>query len=570
MIVLGINAYHGDASAALFRDGQLLAAVEEERFTRVKHAAGFPSHAVRWCLESNGVDAAEIDHVAIARKRSAHIARKALWAMRLPHLALGRSRAWKRFGDIRDYVAHSLGVPTADLGAELHYVEHHVAHAASSFYSSPFEEAAVLSLDGLGDFSSMLWGSGRGTDLDVEGYVFFPHSLGFYYSAITQYLGMWKYGDEYKAMGLASYGKPVYDDEFSRIVRLGRGMDFKLGLSYFTHHRDGVEMTFGDGEPSVGRLFSDRLERDLGPARESGAPVESRHQDIAASLQRRLEDVVLTLIDRLHAETGLKRLCYAGGVAFNCVANGKVRDRTPFEDVYIHPAAGDAGLAVGAAQYVYHQVLGHPRAPAIEHAYWGPEDTPDRLREALDRAGVSYREPEGASLAEETAKRIADGKIVGWYQGRSEWGPRALGNRSIVVDPRRADMKDTLNRRIKHRETFRPFAPSILEERVGDWFESDAPSPFMLMAYPVREEKRELIPAPTHVDGTGRLQTVSRAANPLYHELISAFDRLTGVPVVLNTSFNESEPIVNTPEQALDCFSRTGMDTLVLGPFLVE
>ena len=304
MIVLGINAYHGDASAALFRDGQLLAAVEEERFTRVKHAAGFPSHAVRWCLESNGVDAAEVDHVAIARKRSAHLARKALWALRLPHLALGRSRAWKRFGDIRDYVAHSLGVPTADLGAELHYVEHHVAHAASSFYSSPFEEAAVLSLDGLGDFSSMLWGSGRGTDLDVEGYVFFPHSLGFYYSAITQYLGMWKYGDEYKAMGLASYGKPVYDDEFNRIVRLGRGMDFKLGLSYFTHHRDGVEMTFDDGEPSVGRLFSDRLERDLGPARESGAPVESRHQDIAASLQRRLEDVVLTLIDRLHAETG--------------------------------------------------------------------------------------------------------------------------------------------------------------------------------------------------------------------------------------------------------------------------
>ena len=465
MIVLGINAYHGDASAALFRDGQLLAAVEEERFTRVKHAAGFPSHAVRWCLESNGIDAREIDHVAIARKRSAHLARKALWALRLPHLALGRSRAWKRFGDIRDNVAHAAGVPTADLGAELHYVEHHVAHAASSFYSSPFEDAAVLSLDGLGDFSSMLWGSGRGTDLDVEGYVFFPHSLGFYYSAITQYLGMWKYGDEYKAMGLASYGKPVYDDEFSRIVRLGGGMDFKLGLSYFTHHRDGVEMTFGEGEPSVGRLFSDRLERDLGPAREPGAPVEGRHEDIAASLQSRLEEVVLTLIDRLHAETGLKRLCYAGGVAFNCVANGQILDRTPFEDVYIHPAAGDAGLSVGAAQYVYHQVLGHPRAPAIEHAYWGPEDTPDRLREALDRGGVSYREPANAALAEETARRIADGKIVGWYQGRSEWGPRALGNRSIVVDPRRADMKDTLNRRIKHRETFRPFAPSILEER---------------------------------------------------------------------------------------------------------
>lgn len=569
MLVLGINAYHGDASAALFRDGRLLAAVEEERFTRVKHAGGFPVQAVRWCLESNGVRPDELDHVVIPRKRSAHIVRKALWALRLPHLALGRSWTWKRFGDIAETLAYALDSPAADLNAELHFVEHHVAHVASSFYSSPFKDAAVLSLDGLGDFSSMLWGTGRDTELSIDGYVFFPHSLGFYYSAITQYLGMWKYGDEYKTMGLASYGQPKYAEEFQRIAHAGHGMDFKLGLRYFTHHRDGVDMTFADGEPSVGKLFSDQLEYDLGPARKAGAPVEEHHQDVASSLQWQLEEIVLTLIDRLHSETGLKDLCYAGGVAFNCVANGKVRERTPFEGVYIHPAAGDAGLAVGAAQYVYHHVMGHPRVAPIEHAYWGPENPPDRIKEALDGRGLSYRELDVPSLAEETAKRIADGKVVGWYQGRSEWGPRALGNRSIVVDPRRADMKDTLNQRIKHRETFRPFSPSILEESVGEWFESDAPSPFMLMTYPVREEKRELIPAPTHVDGTGRLQTVSRDTNPAYHELISAFHRLTGVPVLLNTSFNESEPIVNSPEQALDCFGRTGMDALAIGPYLV-
>ena len=570
MIVLGVNAYHGDAAAALFRDGTLLAAVEEERFTRVKHTAGFPARAVRWCLESNGIRPEDLDHVVIPRKRSAHMRQKLVRALKYPHLGIGHLKAWGRQAGPREALSDCLDVSPSRLTAKFHYVEHHVAHAASSFYSSPFRDAAVLSLDGLGDFASMLWGTGRDKDLKIEGYVFFPHSLGFYYSAITQYLGMWRYGDEYKTMGLASFGEPKYADEFQRIARAGRGMDFSLGLRYFTHQRHGVDTTFEEGEPVIGRLYSDRLERDLGPARQAGAPVEGRHQDIASSLQWQLEDVVLTLIDRLQSETGLKNLCYAGGVAFNCVANGKIRDRTPFEDIYIHPAAGDAGLAVGAAQYVYHQVLGRPRTSSIDHAYWGPETSPDRLKEALDNSGLSYRALDVPALTEEAARRIADGKVVGWYQGKSEWGPRALGNRSILVDPRRADMKDILNTRIKHRETFRPFAPSVLEERVGEWFESDAPSPFMLMAYPVREEKRELIPAPTHVDGTGRLQTVSRETNPMYHELISAFDRLTGVPVLLNTSFNESEPIVNSPEQALDCFGRTGMDALVMGPYLVE
>ena len=570
MIVLGINAYHADAAAALFRDGQLVTAVEEERFTRVKHTGGFPHRAVKYCLETAGVRPEEIDHVAIPRKRSAHVIRKALWALRLPHMALKRGAVWGRFGEIRQTLAHCLGVPVSRINAQFHYIEHHVAHVASSFYASEFQDATILSLDGLGDFASMLWGTGRDRNLNIEGFVLFPHSIGLYYTAITQYLGFWKYGDEYKVMGLGSYGEPKYADVFERMVRLGRSLDFSLDLNYFTHHRRATDMTWTEGEPEQGRLFSDHLERALGPAREPDAPAEKHHKDVAATLQWRLEEVVFELLNRLHAKTGLPKLCYAGGVAFNCVANGKIFDRTPFKEVYVQPAAGDAGLAIGASLYVYHRVLGQPREFTMDHAHWGPEYAPDGLREVLDRYGVSYRHLETPNLVEETASRIADGKVVGWFQGRSEWGPRALGSRSIVVDPRRADMRDTLNRRIKRREPFRPFSPSILEERTSEWFEQDYPSPFMLMAYPVRPERRSQIPAPTHVDGTGRLQTVSRDANPLYRELISAFDKLTGVPVLLNTSFNENEPIVNTPEEALECFQRTQMDTLALGPFLID
>ena len=569
MIVLGINAYHADASAAIFRDGKLLAAVEEERFTRVKHEAGFPRHAIRYCLNAAGVAPGEIDHVTIPRKRSAHIFKKALWAMRLPHMAFGRSRTWRRFGDIRETLAHCLDVPPSRLPAQFHFVEHHVAHTASAFYASPFKDAAILSLDGLGDFASMLWGTGKDRDLNIEGFVLFPHSLGHFYTAVTQYLGFWKFGDEYKVMGLGAYGEPSYAEPFEEIVKPGRDMDYRLDLRYFTHHRNGADMAWAEGEPQSGRLFSEYLERALGPTRESEAPVESHHENVAATLQWRLEEVVFELLNRLHQRTQSQNLCYAGGVAFNCVANGQIFDRTPFKEVYIQPAAGDAGLAVGAALYVYHQVLGNPRSTTMDHANWGPEYTPERIRGVLDSHGLPYRTLETPNLVEEVATLIADGNVVGWFQGRSEWGPRALGSRSIVVDPRRPDMKDILNKRIKRREPFRPFSPSILEERTGEWFEKDYPSPYMLMAYPLREERRDQIPAPTHVDGTGRLQTVSRSANPLYWELINAFDKLTGVPVLLNTSFNENEPIVNTPEEAVECFLRTEMDALALGPFLV-
>ncbi len=586
MIILGINAYHGNASSAVVCDGRLVAAAEEERFNRVKYAAGFPAGAVRYCLKEAGVSVAEVDHIAVPRDPWARLASKALYALRLPRFALDRSKALVRFAGIREEMARACEMDPARITARLHRVEHHRAHLASAFFVSPFEEAAVLSADGLGDFASTMWAAGRGNRLEVHGAVEFPHSLGLYYTALSQYLGFWRYGDEYKVMGLAAYGEPAYLDEFRRIIRngvgtgaSGRGLlapggrrPFALGLEYFVHHRDGPDMTWRDADrtPVLGRLFSDDLAALLGPAREAGAHLERRHRDVAATLQARLEEVYLDLLNALHARTGLRALCLAGGVAFNCVANGKIFDRTPFDEVYIQPAAGDAGLAVGAAYYVYHQALRQPRTFVMDHAYWGPGYGRAAICRALDLAGLRYREMPEEILCREVAGRVAGSRIAGWFQGRMEWGPRALGNRSIVVDPRRPEMKDVLNRRIKHREPFRPFAPSVLEEATGDYFERAYPSPFMLLAYPVRPEKRAVIPAPTHVDGTGRLQTVSQKTNPRYWKLIKEFERLTGVPVVLNTSFNENEPIVCTPEEAVNCFLRTEMDVLAIGDFLAE
>ncbi|MGB7465256.1 MAG: carbamoyltransferase C-terminal domain-containing protein, partial [Candidatus Acidiferrum sp.] len=466
------------------------------------------------------------------------------------------------------------------LKATFHRVEHHQAHLASTYFVSPFEHAALLSVDGLGDFASSMWGVGEGNRMRIDGAIAFPHSLGLYYSAVTQYLGFLKFGDEYKVMGLAAYGEPSHLDALRDVLRFssnGNEFGFQLGLEYFTHHRTGPEMSWAESDktPVLGKMFSDAMPKKLGaPARQPDDPLEQRHRDLAASLQARLEEVYLGMLKKLAAQTGAKAVCLAGGVAFNCVANGKIFDSTPFEKVYVHPAAGDAGLAVGAAYHVWQQTLGKPRSFVMEHAYWGPGYTRAEVRRSIEASAVSgegytIHELGDDELTRRTAGIIADGKIVGWYQGRAEWGPRALGNRSIVADPRRAEMKEILNRRIKHREIFRPFAPSILAEKTGEWFEKSYPSPFMNLAYSVRADKRDKIPAPTHIDGTGRLQTVTREANPRYHALISEFERQTGVPVVLNTSFNDNEPIVCRPEEALDCFVRTQMDALVLGNFLI-
>jgi carbamoyltransferase len=579
MNILGINAYHGNASAALVCDGRLVAAVEEERFNRVKYAAGFPAAAIRYCLREAGITPAEIDHVAVPRDPYARLATKLFYAIRMPSFARERAKVLTKFTGIPEALAAALDCGRKQWKARFHRVEHHQAHLASSFFVSPFEEAALLSADGLGDFASTMWGTGAGGAMRIHGAVAFPHSLGLYYSAVTQYLGFLKFGDEYKVMGLAAYGQPEQHDAFRDILRFDPAKEnaFRLGLDYFTHHRSGPEMSWAEADktPVLGRMFSDAMARRLGgPARQPEEPLEQRHRNLAASLQARLEEVYLGMLRKLAERTGRKAVCLAGGVAFNCVANGKIFDATPFERVYVHPAAGDAGLSVGAAFYVWHQVLGKRRSFVMDHAYWGPGFGAEEIRSAIATSPVSQggfciaelSEPE---LLRKTAEIIAGGKILGWFQGRAEWGPRALGNRSIVADPRRPEMKEILNRRIKHREIFRPFAPSILAEATGEWFEKSHPSPFMTLAYAVRPGKRDKIPAPTHVDGTGRLQTVTREANPRYHRLISAFARLTGVPVVLNTSFNDNEPIVCKPEEALDCFLRTRMDALVLGDFLI-
>ncbi|MBI3669961.1 MAG: carbamoyltransferase [Acidobacteria bacterium] len=581
MHILGINAYHGNASAAVVSDGRLVAAVEEERFNRVKYAAGFPAQAVRYCLAEAGIRLEEVDHVAIPRNPWARIGTKLLYALRMPRFARERAKVLARFTGIPEALARALDVDPQRIRARFHRVEHHQAHLASTFFVSPFEQAAVLSADGLGDFASTMWATGEGHRLRVHDAIAFPHSLGMYYTAITQYLGFWKFGDEYKVMGLAAYGELAYLDEFRRIVRSrGRSngkLGFRLALEYFSHHRTGPDMTWREAgkTPELGRLFSEYLEQRLGSARAAEQPVEQHHKNVAATMQARLEEVLFELLNALHRRTGQKAVCLAGGVAFNCVANGKIFDRTPFEQVYVQPAAGDAGLAVGAAYYVYHQVLNRPRSFVMDHSYWGPGYSQEQMCAAVERSrlvssGLEVAELPEEALARAAAQQIADGRILGWFQGRAEWGPRALGNRSIVADPRRAEMKDILNRRIKHREVFRPFAPSILEEATGEYFVKAYPSPFMTLAYAVRPEKRTEIPAPTHVDGTGRLQTVSRAANPRYWRLIREFGNLTGVPVVLNTSFNDNEPIVCRPEEAIECFLRTKMDALVLGNTLIR
>jgi carbamoyltransferase len=577
--VLGLSAYHADASAAAVVNGRFLAGAEEERFRRIKHWAGFPEQAIRFCLEEmNGGGLEGVTALAVARRPGAYLARKALLALTHPRSlrrALGRARNLRQVASLEERIAAAFGGPAP----RLHPVEHHLAHVASAFYCSPFEEAMCLTVDGFGDFVSTMMAVGRGSAVEVLGRVHFPHSLGLFYTAVTQFLGFPGFGDEYKVMGLAAYGEPSFAGRLGKMVPPLPDGTFALDLRYFRHLSEGVDMTWEDGSPELGLVYTPALADLLGPPRQPGEELTQRHKDLAASLQRVYEDRFFALVRALQRRTGLKRLALAGGCAMNSLANGRLFDRTDVEEVYIQSAAGDAGTSLGAALYVHHAVLGAPRDGFVmEHSYWGPAYGEEAIRRAIAAALPGSEGRDGlwegirietirdeARLADETAAAIAGGAVVGWYQGRSEWGPRALGNRSILADPRRADMKDILNLKIKRRESFRPFAPSVLEERTGEWFTIDYPDPFMIKVYPIRPEKRPLVPAVTHADGTGRLQTVSRRTNPRYWQLIRAFEERTGVPMVVNTSFNENEPIVNTPAEALDCFLRTRMDRLVLG-----
>jgi len=630
MYILGINAYHGDAAAALIKDGRIVAAVEEERFNRIKHCAGFPTESVKYCLGVAGIEIDAVDHAGISRDPSAHLHKKVLFAATRAakeivsrQKAVGRkqtaegsehniatiaeedadrmstfpagSRATVKEGatangngrgmlrqvadrlrnaarvrDLKDELVKALGASPSSLRAQFHNIEHHRAHLASSFFVSPFERAALLSIDGFGDFISTMWAAGEGNSIEILGQVEYPHSTGIVYTATTQFLGFPHYGDEGKVMGLAPHGRPRFIEQFRDLLRTENDGKFSLNLDYFRHHAEGVEMTWDNGSPKIGRIFSDEYARTFGSPRKEGEPLTDRDHDIAASLQLRLEEVAFHILNHLHERTGFTDLGLSGGVAYNSVMNGKILLNTPFQRVFVQPAAGDSGTALGVCYQIWNQSLRQPRGEVMETAYTGPEFSDGDIRAELDRCGLKYESLSDQETTRRAARDIAGGLVVGWFQGRMEFGPRALGNRSIVVDPRRAEMKDVLNTRIKKRESFRPFAPSILEEHVGEYFEQTHPAPTMLMVYQVKPERRAQIPAVTHVDGSGRLQTVSKKINPRYYQLISDFHELSGVPVVLNTSFNENEPIVCTPREAIECFVKTKMDVLYLGNCVVR
>jgi carbamoyltransferase len=577
MIILGLNAFHGDSSAALVRDGVLIAAAEEERFCRVKHWAGFPSQSIAYCLREAGLSLVDVDHVAVNQDNRANLLRKLRYVLTdVSKVGLAFERIRNRRERQRIPELLEKAFPKDMFRGAFQNVEHHLAHLSSAFHVSPFQDAVVVSVDGFGDFASAAWGVGHGTEIKIDGRVLFPHSLGIFYQALSQYLGFPHYGDEYKVMGLAPYGSPSFMDAMRKIVKLLPNGGFELDLAYFSHHQQSGAYQWAGGAPEFADLFSSALEDLLGPRRRPAEPLESRHHDIAHSVQAMYEEAFFHLIEGLQKASGLTDIALAGGCAANSVANGKVRRKTPFERVYVQAAAGDAGGAIGSAFAVWHR-LGGQRTFVMKHAYWGPHYDSDCIAELIEKEQTEIKTAgcvvanvsDEAELCRRVATAIADGKVIGWFQGRMEWGPRALGNRSILCDPRRADMKALLNAKIKRRESFRPFAPSVLEEEVPNWFEEDDAVPFMMQVFQIQKDKRERIPAVTHVDGSGRLQTVNRLTNPLYHRLIKAFDSMTGVPMLLNTSFNENEPVVCQPKEALDCFLRTNMDLLVLGNTIV-
>jgi len=578
MLVLGLNMFHADASAAIIENGKILFAVAEERLNRHKHYGGFPALAVKACLDFAGAKLTDVQHVAVGQDSDANLARKIQYALANPDKLLNFVKLRQRkeaMRDVRSLLALALHIDAKHLRFQEHHVEHHLAHIASSYYCSPWETAAGFSYDGSGDFVSTMMARCEGNNIHILDRVFVPHSLGSFYTMICDFIGYRKYGDEGKVMGLAPYGKDTFVEHARKIVGVKNGA-FRLNLSYFKAlgSNQGMQV-LPDGTVRLARHFSDRMEKLFGPAREPQGEITQRDMDLAYAMQHVFEDVFFHLLIDLHTRVREENLALAGGCALNSVANGKVFSRTPFRRTWIQPAAGDEGLAIGAALYVYHAVLQQPRRPQMNHAYLGPEFSESHTESALKSAHLKYERLAGNSkscepLLDAVTSEMIAGNVVGWFQGRMEWGPRALGNRSIVTHPGLPNMKEVLNARIKHREWFRPFAPAILAESQNDYFEHDHPSPYMLHVYKIRADKRKSLCAVNHVDDTGRLQTVTRDENPLYYDLIQAFGRKSGVPVILNTSFNENEPIVCTPAEAIDCFQRTKMDVLAIGPFLVR
>jgi carbamoyltransferase len=571
MLILGLNMFHADASAAIIQDGEVLFAIAEERLNRIKHYAGFPALAIQACLDAAGAKISDVEHIAIGQDTDANLSEKVRYAIANPAKLLNFIRLRRRkqeMRDVRSLIAKSLDCDPQSLTFKEHHLEHHIAHIASAYYCSPWEKAAGFSYDGSGDFVSTMMARCEGNEIRVLDRVFLPHSLGSFYTMICEFIGYNKYGDEGKVMGLAPYGKDTYCDQI-RDLLMTSDSGFELDLEFFKPlgSNEGMQIN-PDGTVALARHFSGRMVEMFGPPRDPSAEITQRDMDLAYGMQHCFEEVFFHLLNELHKSVPLENLAMAGGCALNSVANGKLFSRTPFRDTWIQPAAGDEGLAIGAALHAYHAVLKKPRDYAMKNSYLGPEFADARIESSLKSAGLKYTKLERGPLLDTVAAKIVEGDVVGWFQGRMEWGPRALGNRSIVAHPGRPDMKDVLNARIKRREWFRPFAPSILEERQAEYFEHDHPSPFMLHVYKIWPEKREQLCAVNHVDDTGRLQSVNREENPLYYDLIRAFERRTGIPVVLNTSFNENEPIVCKPEEAIDCFQRTRMDAIAIGPFV--
>ncbi len=575
--IIGLNAFHADAAACLLVDGELQSAAEEERFLRVKHWAGFPNESIKFCLSQNGLSISDIDYIAVNSDPSKNLTKKIAYGIKsAPGLSflMDRVKASKKKNDISQFIAESFGT---DFKGEIIQIEHHQCHLASGHLASPFEDSVSVSIDGLGDFVSTAWGTGEKHKVSMHGKIYFPHSLGIFYEALTHYLGFKNYGDEYKVMGLAPYGNKQYVKKMREVILLKENGMFELNLDYFSHHKGKVQHTWDGGMPTSDDCFGEAIEELLGPARNPNDSLTQNHMDIAYAIQQTYEDAFFHLLSFLYEEYRIDNLSLSGGCGNNSVANGKIYRNTPFKKAYIAASSGDAGGAIGSAFELASRLDEIKDNLTMKHAYWGPSFKKEEIEALLDER-VKELSPDEflitSSLNENelisvTAESISQGNVVGWFQGSMEWGPRALGNRSILGDPRRSDMKDILNLKIKRRESFRPFAPSILKEEVKNWFEEDDEVPFMMKVFQIKANKRELIPAVTHVDGSGRLQTVDHH-NKRYYKLIKAFQEITDVPILLNTSFNENEPVVCTPEEALNCFLRTKMDILVLGETLIK
>jgi carbamoyltransferase len=589
MYVLGISCFFHDAAAALLKDGVLVAAAEEERFSRKKHDFEFPTNAIRYVLEAEGITADDLDYVAFFEKpfikferilmTSLQMFPRALRAFREAMVTWLLDKLW-----VSALITERVGVPRE----KILFSEHHLSHAASAFFCSPFTEAAILTVDGVGERATATMGWAKGNEIRLTRELRFPHSIGLLYSTFTAFLGFEVNEGEYKVMGMAPYGHPRYIDEVHKLVQMFPDGSFRLDMDYFAFHRSTTIpysqkflRLFGDPRPPSDKFFT---ESSGWPSYFGERPTDYReaarrgqhYADIAASIQAVTEELLLNMARAVRRETGASRLCIAGGVGLNSVANWKILRDVGFDELYVHPAAGNSGGAAGAAFYVYHTLLNKPRVFVMEHAFWGAQYSESKVRSFLDRESIGYEHLDDDQLLDRTVEALLAGQVVGWFQDRFEWGPRALGHRSILADPRRADMKDIVNTKIKFREPYRPFAPSILNEHVHEYFDAPGverqyPARFMLLVTDVKPSKRDIIPAVTHVDGTGRLQTVIRDGNARYYDLIQRFGEATGVPVLLNTSFNlRGEPIVNTPREAYSTFMQSGMDGLVLGNCFIQ